>query len=97
MDALPLDLAHAAELIDEVHVPRRAPKLAVGGALQADVALEGDRIADRVVLDGTQLSRVDAARLVVGPGSPHSLGPQQAADVVGAKRRAGAQGHAAAS
>ena len=94
MDALALDLAHAAELIDEVHVPRRAPELAVGGALQADVALEGDRIADRVVLDRAQLGRIDAPRLVVGAGAPDPLGPEQAADVVGAKRWARARGHA---
>ncbi len=32
VDALALDLGDAAELVDEVHVPRRAPELAVGGA-----------------------------------------------------------------
>ena len=34
-----LDLLDAAQLVDEVHVPRAAAKLAVGGRLQPDVAL----------------------------------------------------------
>ena len=52
-------LAHAVELVDEVHVPRRAPELAVGRGLQPDVLLHAHDVADRVVLDGPQLVERD--------------------------------------
>ena len=59
---LDLDVARrpsaiAAELVDEVHVPGGAAELAVGRALQPDVALHLDDVADRVVLDRAQLAR----------------------------------------
>ena len=52
----------AAELVDEVHVPRAAAELAVGRDLEADVLLHPHRVADRLVLDGAQLVGVDRAR-----------------------------------
>ena len=39
----PLD---AAELVDEVHVPRRPAELAVGGRLQADLLLHAHHLGD---------------------------------------------------
>ena len=53
---LPGRLLDAAELVDEVHVPGRAAELAVGGRAQADVLLQLDRVADRVVLDARSSS-----------------------------------------
>ena len=56
------DLLHAAELVDEVHVPGRAAKLTVGRALEPDVALHLDDLADRVVLDRAQIAGRRSAR-----------------------------------
>ena len=58
-------LLDAVELVDEVHVPRGAAELAVGGRLQADVLLHAHHVADRVVLDRAQLVGVDPALGVV--------------------------------
>ena len=82
-----LDLLHAADLVHEVHVPRRAAELAVGDALQADVLLHLHDRADRIVLDGLQLRGADAAVLVIVARAQQLLRTQQAADVIGAKRR----------
>ena len=51
----------AAELVDEVHVPRGAAELAVGGRLQPDLLLLAHDVADRLVLDAAQLVGVDAS------------------------------------
>ena len=72
-----------------------AAELAVGDALQADVFLELDDLGDRVVLDGAQLLRADAAGGALGARVEQALRAQEAADVVGAKRGVGAGGHAA--
>ena len=82
-----LDLLHAADLVHEVHVPRRAAKFAVGDALQADVLLHLHGSADRIVLDCLQLRRADAAVLVILARAQQLLRPQQAADVIRAKWR----------
>ena len=82
-----LDLLHAADLVHEVHVPRRAAELAVGDALQADVLLHLHDGADRIVLDCLQLRGADATLLVLLACAQQLLRPQQAADVIGAKRR----------
>src|SRR6266508_2538583 len=55
----------AAEPVDEVHETGGAAELAVGGGLQADVALHRVHLADRVVLDPAQLLVGDAAGGVV--------------------------------
>ena len=47
----------AAQLVDEVHVPRGAAELAVGRHAQAEVLLQGDDVADRVVLGRAQARR----------------------------------------
>ena len=66
-------------------MPRGAAELAVGGVLEAGVALLRDDLADRVVLDGAQLGVVDRAGLVVGARLAEALGAQEAADVVAAE------------
>ena len=58
----------AAELVDEVHVPRRAAELPVGRRAEAEVLLQGDDVADGVVLGRAQAVGVDAARREVVTG-----------------------------
>ena len=53
-------LRDPVELVDEVHVPRRAAELAVRRGLQSDLLLHAHGLADRLVLDRTQLGVVDA-------------------------------------
>ena len=83
----------AVELVDEVHVPRRAPELAVGDRLETDLLLPAHGLADRVVLEAPQRVPVDAAGGEVLTGSQHLWRAQQAADVVGAEGWARARGH----
>jgi hypothetical protein len=80
-------LRDAAELVDEVHVPRRAAVLAVGGRLQADLLLHGHGVADGVVLDLAQPVGVQGAGGEALPRLEQGLGAEQAPDVVGAERR----------
>ena len=87
-------LLDAAELVDEIHVPGAAPELPVGGALQADLLLQVDRLAHGRILDRLQLIRREAAVGVVGARLPQGRRTQEAADVVGAERRLGSPGHA---
>src|SRR5207248_2544304 len=61
--------------------------------LQADVALQGDDLADGLVLDRAQLVVGDALRGVVLAGLQQLGRAQQAADVVGAEGWCGALGH----
>ena len=62
-------LADAVELVDEVHVPRRAAELAVGRRPQAGVAPAARTTSrDRLVLDRAQLGVVDLAGGVSGRG-----------------------------
>ena len=77
----------ALELVDEVHVPRRTPELAVGRRAHAGLALERDDVADRGVLDPSQAVVVELARLVSGARVEQVGRPEQAPDVVGAERR----------
>ena len=80
--------------VDEVHVPRGAAELAVGGRAQPDLLLLAHDVADRLVLD-----RRAARRRRCGPGLEVLAGlqqprrAQQAADVVGAEGGPGACGH----
>ena len=82
-----------AEPVDEVHVPRRAAELPVGGRAQADVLLQRDDVADRLVLDRAQAGGVDPACREVVAGLHQRARAQQAPDVVGPERRLGAGVH----
>jgi hypothetical protein len=62
MRRLAAALRDPAELEDEVHVPGVTAELAVGGVLEADVVLELDRVADRVVLDRPERRRRRSSR-----------------------------------
>ena len=81
------------ELVDEVHVPRRTPELAVGRRADAGLALERDDVADRGVLDLAQAVVVELARPVSGAGGEQVRRSEQAPDVVGTERRERADGH----
>jgi hypothetical protein len=81
------------ELVDEVHVPRRTPELAVGRRTHSGVALERHHIADRGVLDLSQAVVVELPALVACPGVEEIGRPEQASDVVGTERRERADGH----
>ena len=85
-DQVLLGGADAAELVDEVHVPRAAAQLTVRGRLEADVLLHPYDGSDGFVLLGPQLLRRDpSGRRVVA--RPEELGgAEQAADVVGPER-----------
>ena len=48
-------LGDPVELVDEVHVPRRAAELAVRGRLEPDLLLLAHGVSDRRVLDGAKL------------------------------------------
>ena len=85
----------ALELVDEVHVPRRTPELAVGRGAQARVALQRHDVADRRVLDLPQPVVVELAGLVPGAGVEQRRRSEQAADVVGTERRERARCHVA--
>ena len=65
-----LRLGDPADLIDEVHVPRGAAVFAVGHALEPDVLLHLDDLADGRVLDAALVGRADpsGARNRPGPG-----------------------------
>jgi hypothetical protein len=67
-----------------------APVLAVGDALQAEILLEADDVADRAVLDLAQLRARDLALALALARVEQLLGAQEAADVIGAERGNGA-------
>jgi hypothetical protein len=70
-------------------VRRNSPSVAA----QAEVLLQGDDVADRVVFGRAELVGVDAACAEVLPGRDQLAGAEQAADVLGPERRLGAGVH----
>src|SRR5262249_17505054 len=80
----------AVEAAEEIEMPPRAAELAVGRALQADVLLLLDDGRDLAVLCRAQRLGRDLAALMLGARLLERGGPQQAADVIGAKLRLGA-------
>ena len=77
---------HAADLVQEVHVPGAPAELAVGDAFEADVFLHLHDVADRAVFDAASLVEGDATLRVIFLGFEERWGPEQAADVVGSIR-----------
>ena len=73
---------HAAQLRQKISVEISAAKLAIGDALEADVLLELDDVADGLIFNQAQLHRRDAAigRLVAG--LQKEFGAQKTADMV---------------
>src|SRR6185295_6494512 len=83
----------AGELLEKVDVEVGAAELAVGDAAQPHVLLEADDLGDRVVLDGAQLRGRDLALGAALARVEQAPGPEEAADVIGAKRRLRAGRH----
>src|SRR4051794_33401488 len=80
-------LGDAAELVDEVHVPRGAAELAVGGRPEPHLLLHAHDLADGVVLGGPQRVGVDRAGGEVLARLQQRGRPEQAAHMVGAVGR----------
>ena len=97
LPALELDLAlaqiglDAVELAEEIVVPERAAKFAVGDGFEADLLLLLDDLLDLAVLDGLEFCRRDLAALAPGARLLERRRAQQAADVIGAEGRRGAE------
>ena len=77
---------HAIEPLEEVDVEEGAAELAVGDALEPDLLLLAHRLGDALVLDRAQLVRAGSRPRAPRARLEQPLGPQQAADVVGAER-----------
>ena len=80
---------HAVDAIDEARPVRGAAELAVGDRFEPGLLLQRHRVADGAVLDRLELV---VGETVLAPGAVRlaQLGrAQQAADVIGAERRAG--------
>jgi hypothetical protein len=88
---LDLDVARSlldsAELVDEVHVPRRAPELPVGRRLEPDLSLHLHDVADRLILGRAQLLGRQAPGGELLSRLQQLRRAEQAADVIRAKRR----------
>jgi hypothetical protein len=83
-DLIELD---AVESLEEIELPPRAARLAVGGGLEPNLLLLSDRLLDLAVLDRAQRAGGELAALVLRPRLLERRRPQQAADVVGAEWR----------
>ena len=77
----------AAQLVDEIHVPGGAPELAVRRGAQAGLLLHLHRLADRLVLDLAEPLPGKAPVRDCRARFEKLLRPEEAADVIGAKRR----------
>src|SRR6516165_5816603 len=92
-------LGHAFEAKHKVRPPRAAPELAVGCNAKPHRFLQGDRLADGLILQRAKLLVVMLAKVTVRlvwpeqllARAPQALRPQHAADVLGMKRRIAAQ------
>ncbi len=72
------------QLVDEVHVPRAAAQLAVGGRLEPDVLLHPHDVADGGVLGSAEVLGVEATGRGVLAGLEQRRRAEQAPDVIGA-------------
>ncbi len=86
-------LRDAVERVDEVQVPQGSAELAVRHPAKADLLLHANDVADRLVLDGTKLGRVDRAGRGVVSSSQELGRTEQASDVIGPERWSVAHGH----
>ncbi len=79
---------HAAQPVQEVHVPGAAAKFPIGDPLQSQALLHRHGLADRGVLDRAQLRGRDLPRREAFPGRFQFRWAQQAAHMVRPERRA---------
>ena len=82
-------LHDAIESPQKIEMPPRAAQLAVRDAAQAQFLLLFDDPLDLAVLDGFETCRVENAGGMPLPRFFQRSRPQQATDVIGAKRRCG--------
>src|SRR5215203_5594654 len=75
-------LFDAADLIEKIHVPGAAAKLAVCDALEAKLGLHYDGMADTVILGLAQHSSRDPTGFVLGARGKQGYRPQQAPDML---------------
>src|SRR5580698_10618903 len=80
-------ILNVADLEQEIALPGKAVVFAVGDEPQPDVLLQAHHGANRIVLDARQLGRWDLALLRGRSRRDQRIGPDQAADMVGAERR----------
>jgi len=73
-------------------MPGGPPKLTVSGRAKPDVPLSPDHRPDRVVLDLTKSGVVDGMVGMLLPSAEQGGRPQQAANMIGPKRRHGTSG-----
>ena len=78
---------HAVELFQKVEMEPTAAELAVGDGLHTGSLQLGDGLGDGVILDMAKFLGRDIAGRPLGPSIVDSLGPEKAADMVGAERR----------
>src|SRR5215468_4230406 len=71
-----------------------APKFPVGCHFKPDLFLHAYRRADAVILDARELVAADFMCGMTAEGLTQNLRPQQAADVIGAKRRSASRANA---
>src|SRR5579872_2521271 len=76
----------AADLVEEIHMPGAAAHLAIGDALEAEIALQLDPVTDSGVLGGAQRGGRKTAGRVLGAGLQQRGRAQQTADMIGAER-----------
>ena len=79
--------AEAFDGVDEARRPAAAAELAVGHARQADRFLEGDDLADAVVLHLAELSLRYLLRFAAARGLDQALRAHETADVLGVEGR----------
>jgi hypothetical protein len=86
-DEIAVGDGHAVHLLQEVDMEEGAAEFAVGDALQADLLLLRDQVADAFVLDGAQ--RVGRQGFGEKPVARlgQARGAQKTADMVGAEGR----------
>ena len=78
---------HALDSLHEMAEERAAAKLAVGHRLQPDIFLKSDDLTDGAVLDDVQFAFHHLSFAHLMPRLDQRLRAQQAADVIGVKRR----------
>ena len=82
-----LHLAHATDLVEKIHVPRRAAHLTVGDSLKAQVFLPLHRVGNGDVLVFAQIFGGQVPGFVFGARAGELRRAQETADVVGAEWR----------
>src|SRR6185312_19926 len=78
---------YAVDAAEEIEMKRGAAEFAVGDRLESDRFLKRDGVANIFVLESAQFGGVELAVEEAGARLAQRIGAQQAADMVGAKRR----------